>query len=106
MDFGVIGDLEPWEQSDGCIHLLRELSTMKKDNTGAKEQAMELVVSLLEPLSDLCLVDHFKNQSNMRENIFWTLACMIQTEALGKKKFRPWVPLFIEPAFRCARNRQ
>jgi len=84
--------------SDGCIYLLRELSF-----TG--EKACDLVVKNLQNLADLGYVDHFKHAQNLKENLFKSLKEMITSaEGLGKKKYRPYVELFLDPAFRVAQQ--
>ena len=88
--------MEPWEMSDGCCFLIRELSL-----TG--EKAASLVMNNLQNMVDLGLVDHFKHAQTMKENLFKSLKEMIVSpDGLGKKKYRSMVEMFLEPAFRNA----
>ena len=54
MDHGFTRAMEPWEMSDGCVFLIRELSL-----TGDKAAA--LVMNNLQGMCDLGLIDHFKH---------------------------------------------
>jgi hypothetical protein len=96
MDHGFARDAEPWEFSDGIIYLIREMSL-----TG--EKASELVLDNLQSMADLGYVDHFRHSHTLKENLFKSLKEMITNkEGLGKKKYRPVIEVFFEPAFRVA----
>jgi hypothetical protein len=58
----------------------------------------------MENLCDIALIDHFKHSHTLKENLFKTMVLVIQPEALGKKKFRAFRDLFIEPTFRNCKN--
>ena len=96
MDHGFAREAEPWEYSDGCIYLLREISL-----TGDK--AEKLILNNMESLADLGYVDHFKHAHHMKENLFKSLKEMLTSkDGLGKKKYRDVVEVFFDPAFRVA----
>lgn len=96
MDHGFTRGMEPWEMSDGCCFLIREMSL-----TG--EKAAGLVFDNIQTMVDLCLVDHFKHAQTMKENIFKSLKEMLTSpDGFGKKKYRPHIETFLEPAFRNA----
>ena len=61
----------------------------------------EFVISKLENLSDLGYVDHFKHYHFLKQNLFKSLTKIV--EHLGKKKFRGFLELFLDPAFRTAK---
>lgn len=92
MDHGFTKPKEQWEMSDGAIFLLRECSRV--------ESMHPLVIKNLEKLSDLAYIDTFKHSSTLRENLFHSLAKILTQ--MGKKKFRAYVELFLDPTFRVA----
>jgi hypothetical protein len=92
MDHGFTRAKEPWEHSDGCIYLLRELS-------GSKRAA--LLANYLDSLSELAYVDHFKHSAHMKENLFKSVTKIMQNL---KKKFRPFLELFLDALFRNVGN--
>lgn len=92
MDHGFARAKEPWERSDGCVNLLRELSKSKKAS---------LVPNYIESLSELCYVDHFKHAAHLKENIFRSLIVIMQSL---QKKFRPFLELFLDSLFRNLKN--
>jgi hypothetical protein len=92
MDHGFSRKKEPWEHSDGCIYLIRELSRSSKAS---------LVPNYLDSLSDLAYVDHFKHAAHMKENLFKSIAVIMQNL---KKKFRPFLELFLDPLFRNTKH--
>ena len=96
MYHGFTRDMEPWEMSDGCVFLIRELSL-----TG--EKAASLVMNNLQNMCDLGLIDHFKHAQSLKENLFKSLKEMVSSpDGLGKKKYRSVIEVFLEPAFRNA----
>merc|ERR1712166_436354 len=95
-DHGFTRQMEPWEMSDGCIFLLRELSL-------TNESAAPIVFNNLQKMCDLGLLDHFKHAQNLKENLFKSLKDMVSSASgFGKKKYRSSVEMFLEPTFRNA----
>jgi hypothetical protein len=92
MDHGFARNKEPWEHTDGCVYLIRELSRSKK---------AALVANYLDSLSELAYVDHFKHSAHLKENIFKSLIVIIQNL---KKKFRAFLELFLDSLFRNCKN--
>lgn len=85
-----------WELSDGCLFLVRELAS-------AHAPHQDLCLKYLSQLPDLGLVDHFPDAPLLRENLF---KCAIEIlKALGKKKFRAYVELYLDSAFRTAKGK-
>ena len=93
MDHGFTKPKEPWEQTDGAIFLLRECSNI--------EEMQPLVIKNIDNLSNLAYIDSFKHASTLRENLFKSLAKILVQ--MGKKKFRPYIELFLDPTFKVAR---
>ena len=55
-------------------------------------------------MSNLGYIDHFKHSHSLKENLFKSLAKILK--ALGKKPFREYVDLFLDPAFRNAKSQE
>merc|ERR1719329_255377 len=96
MDHGFTRPMEAWELSDGGIFVLREVSSI--------EDMHDYVASKLESLSNLGYIDHFKHSNTMKENLFKSMAVILRN--IGKKKFRNQVEIFLDPAFRNAKNQE
>ena len=94
MDHGFQRAKELWELSDGTVFLLRECSHV--------DFMQDFVVKQLENLSNLCYLDHFKHSNSLKQNLFKSLTAILTS--LGKKKFRAYVELFLDPTFRNARS--
>jgi hypothetical protein len=94
MDHGFSRPKEPWEQTDGSVFLLREVSGL--------DDFKDLVKENLDNLSSLSFIDHFKHSHHLRENIFKSLLVIIKN--IGKKEFRPFIELFLDPVFRAAKD--
>ena len=66
------------------------------------EEMHGLIIKNLDNLSSLGYIDHFKHSHSLRETLFKSLVKILRN--LGKKKFRGYVELFLDPTFRNARN--
>ncbi|CDW87499.1 uncharacterized protein loc100889564 [Stylonychia lemnae] len=95
VDPGFLRPAELWEFSDGSIYLMREISKHSKI-IGQDFQ------KLLQSLPDLGFLDQFTEASLLKENLFQSLVEIILN--FGKSQFRPYLELFIEPAFRTAKD--
>ena len=101
MDHGFSRAMEPWELSDGCIYLLRELSKARNQNEPkVAAKAADLFVKHAMSMADLGFIDHFKHAASLKENLFKSMREIASPEGVGKKKFRGFVELFLDPAFR------
>ena len=96
MDHGFARAKELWELSDGSIFVLREISSL--------EEMQPFVIKNLEKLSTIGFIDHFKHSHTMKENLFKSLKVIVQN--LGKKPFRGYVEIFLDPAFRAAKHEE
>lgn len=94
MDHGFQRAKELWECSDGAIFMIREVSQF--------EEMHDFIVKNLENLSNLGYVDHFKHSHSLKESLFKSLMTILRK--IGKKKFRGFVELFLDPVFRNAKN--
>ena len=101
MDHGFSRAQEPWELTDGCVYLIKELTTVRcPDDPEIEKGIYKLFQKHVEPLADLGFIDHFKHAASLKEQLFKSVTVMCSTEGLGKKKFRGFVELFLDPAFR------
>ena len=101
MDHGFTRAPEPWESSDGCIYVLRELSKARNQSEPkVVAKALDLFVKHSMSLADLGFVDHFKHSASMKENLFKSMREIVSQDGIGKKKFRSFVEIFLDPAFR------
>lgn len=101
MDHGFSRATEPWEHSDGCIYVFRELAKARnQSDPKVVSKAIDLFVKHAMSLADLGFVDHFKHSASMKENLFKTMREIVSPEGIGKKKFRSFVEIFLDPAFR------
>lgn len=91
--------------SDGCVYLLRELASVRCAADASVESTIyKLYQKHAMALADLGFVDHFKHSASMKEQLFKSLTAIASTEGLGKKKFRGFVELYLDPAFRNTKN--
>jgi len=105
-DCKVNRDRMPWEATDGCIYMLRELSSFyayvrNNDMDDDKlKNAMtyvndELIVTLMEKLLDACRVKHFPQSDDLRATLFKQLPTIARN--IGKTTFkRKYLNLFLE----------
>lgn len=102
IDGGFARPSEPWEFTDGCILLMRELS--KVTEQAAKAKSMQIISNYILDLGDLSTIETFKNSIHMVENLFKTLTEILTS--FGKGKFRPFLdePSLIDNAFRNAKK--
>ena len=56
----------------------------------------------LDNISNLAYIDHFKHAHTLKETIFKSMVVILK--GLGKKKFRGYVELYLDPVFRAAKN--
>lgn len=90
MDHGFTRAKEPWEMTDGCIYLLRELA--KHPNKCGE------VGNYVEQLSDIGYVDEFKHAPYLKENLFKSLGDIAISM---KKKFQSdYVEMFAPILFK------
>ena len=105
MDHGFSRAQEPWELSDGCVYLLKELTTVRcPEDPEVEKRIYKLFEKHSMTLADLGFVDHFKHASSLKEQLFKSLTVISSAEGLGKKKFRGLVELYIDPAFRNTKH--
>eukprot|EP00347_Sterkiella_histriomuscorum_P007190 403349918 len=92
-DPGFARQQELWELSDGSVYLLREI---------VKQLDQKELSKMLQNLPDLGFLDQFTESSLLKENYFKSLNEIIKS--VGKKVFRPYLELFLDSAFRSAKD--
>ena len=101
MDHGFSRAQEPWELSDGCVYLLKELTMVRcPDDPEIEKNVFKLFTKHSSSMADLGYIDHFKHAASLKEQLFKSLTAICSNEGLGKKKFRGLVELYLDPVFR------
>jgi len=86
-DYGFARKSEPWEHSEGGIYLLRELSAVAPDRAA----------KFLPMLVDLAQSPGYAQYHVLMETLYRLLPSIAQN--LGKRNFKPYLELFIDPLF-------
>ena len=89
---GVSRPKAPWETTDGCIYLMREL-------IGTTEEILpppdDVLLPLMQEMADVCRLKHFAHADDMRTTLFRQLPSMAR--ALGKQRFKTlYLQMFID----------
>jgi hypothetical protein len=84
--------------SDGVIFLIREIA--QSENTELKKD----MPKYLSQLPELGLLDQFQSAALLKENLFKSLCDILK--AVGKKPFRQYIELYLDPAFRTAKRKR
>lgn len=90
----------PWESTDGCIYLLRELCVrFGNANVGAKRSDVvvddTVLLPLMTELVDVCRLSHYPQSDDLRTTLWKQLPPI--AEALGKRRFKGvYLDLFVE----------
>lgn len=95
----------PWEATDGCIYLIRELVVrFSNENKTGLMIADDVLVPLLTELVDTCRLKHFPQSDDLRTTL-WKQVPLI-AKALGKQRFkRSYLHLFLDLLMNTMENR-
>ena len=93
---------QPWEATDGCIYLLREIiDTCQEEGTNADDPAAlrpmgdDVLLPLMTTVADVCRVSHFPQGDDLRATLWRQLPGM--AHALGKVRMkRLYLELFMD----------
>mmetsp|Transcript_7759 Transcript_7759/g.11120 ORF Transcript_7759/g.11120 Transcript_7759/m.11120 type:complete len:852 (+) Transcript_7759:116-2671(+) len=93
---GITRPKAPWEATDGCIYLVRELCIKSCTEPNVPfELHDDTLVPLVEQLVDVCRVRHFPQSDDLRCTLWRNVPLM--ASALGKQRFkRQYLNLFLE----------
>jgi hypothetical protein len=89
----------PWEATDGCIYLIRELCVRfaNRDDSEREDVVMSdnTLLPLMTELAEVCRLSHYPQSDDLRTTLWRQLPPM--AEALGKRRFKGlYLDLFIE----------
>lgn len=89
----------PWEATDGCVYLLKELCVRfaNVDITGRSDVVVDdaILLSLMTDLADVCRLSHYPQSDDLRTTLWKQLPPI--AEALGKRRFKGlYLDLFID----------
>ena len=89
----------PWEATDGCIYLIRELCIRfpDKEDTNREDIVIEddFLLPIMTELAEICRLSHYPQSDDLRTTLWRQLPPIAQ--ALGKKRFkRMYLDLFVE----------
>lgn len=89
----------PWEATDGCVYLLRELCVRfaNRDQSDREDIVMDdnILLPLMTELADVCRLSHYPQSDDLRTTLWKQLPPI--AEALGKRRFKGlYLDLFIE----------
>lgn len=86
---GITRPKAPWEATDGCIYLLREILDKRPDLSD------DIVLPLMTELADVCRVKHFPQGDDLRTTLWRQLPSIAST--LGKQRFkRLYLEVFLD----------
>ena len=98
---GVDRPKAPWEATDGCIYLIRELCIRccSEDKIGTPlELKDDELLPLMRELADVCRVQHFPQSSELRATLWRQLPSM--AHAIGKARFKKlYLEIFMDLLF-------
>mmetsp|Transcript_2791 Transcript_2791/g.6110 ORF Transcript_2791/g.6110 Transcript_2791/m.6110 type:complete len:845 (+) Transcript_2791:164-2698(+) len=76
---------QPWEATDGCLYLIRELiETCEQPDSTLPPLSDELLLPLMREIADVCRVSHFPQGDEMRATLWRQLPGMMA--AVGKQR--------------------
>ena len=82
---GITRPKQPWEATDGCIYLIRELiETCSQPDSTIPPLSDDLLLPLLRQVADVCRVSHFPQGDDLRATLWRQLPSMMQ--AVGKQR--------------------
>jgi len=88
----------PWEATDGCIYLIRELCIRCSEESLPIYLSDDELLPLMRELADVCRVQHFPQSSELRATLWRQLPAM--ANALGKQRFkRLYLDVFLDLMF-------
>jgi HEAT repeat len=91
---------QPWEVTDGCLYLIRELvETSSQPDSTIPPMSDNQLLPLLQKVADVCRVSHFPQSDDLRSTLWRNLPGMM--EAVGKQRCKTlYLDIFIDPLMR------
>jgi hypothetical protein len=94
----------PWEATDGCLYLIRQLIVVCSAEDSTTPMPDDEIIALLREVADVCRVRHFPQADEMRATLWRQLP--IIAHALGKQRFkRLYLDVFMELLFSSLESR-
>eukprot|EP00536_Pseudo-nitzschia_multiseries_P013299 jgi/Psemu1/261270/estExt_Genewise1Plus.C_5580017 len=96
---------QPWEATDGCLYLIRELiETCSQPDSVQPPLSDETLLPLLQEVADTCRVSHFPQSDEMRATLWRQLPSMMQS--IGKLRCkRLYLEVFLDLLMRNLESR-
>ncbi|KAG7367216.1 heat repeat-containing protein [Nitzschia inconspicua] len=93
---GITRPKQPWEATDGCLYLIRELmDTCSEPDSVIPPLSDELLLPLLQEVADVCRVSHFPQGDELRATLWRQLPGMMN--AVGKVRCkRLYLEVFLD----------
>jgi hypothetical protein len=87
---------QPWEATDGCVYLIRELvEGCSLDDSTLPPLSDDLLLPLFRQVADVCRVSHFPQGDDLRTTLWRQLPSMM--EAVGKQRCkRLYLEVFLD----------
>ena len=89
----------PWEATDGCVYLLRELCVRFANADASVRPDVvvgdDVLLPLMTELADVCRLSHYPQSDDLRTTLWKQLPPI--AEALGKRRFKGmYLDLFVD----------
>jgi hypothetical protein len=90
----------PWEATDGCVYLLRELCVRFANADAAVRSDVavlgdDILLPLMTELADVCRLSHYPQSDDLRTTLWKQLPPI--AEAMGKRRFKGlYLDLFVD----------
>jgi len=96
---------QPWEATDGCLYLIRELiETCNQPDSVQPPLSDETLLPLLQEVADICRVSHFPQSDELRATLWRQLPSMMA--AIGKLRCkRLYLEVFLDLLMRNLESR-
>lgn len=96
---------QPWEATDGCLYLIRELiETCNQPDSVQPPLGDDILLPLLQEVADICRVSHFPQSDELRATLWRQLPGMMN--AIGKLRCkRLYLEVFLDLLMRNIESR-
>jgi len=96
---------QPWESTDGCVYLIRELvEACSLSDSMLPPLSDDLLLPLFRKVADICRVSHFPQGDDLRATLWRQLPAMM--EAVGKQRCkRLYLEVFMDLLMRNIESR-
>mmetsp|Transcript_7159 Transcript_7159/g.17450 ORF Transcript_7159/g.17450 Transcript_7159/m.17450 type:complete len:807 (-) Transcript_7159:221-2641(-) len=96
---------QPWEATDGCIYLVRELiETCSQPNSTLPPLDDNILLPLLQNVADVCFISHFPQSDELRATLWRQLPSMMK--AVGKARCkRLYLGVFLDLLMRSLESK-